>query len=505
MMMPKCFVVLAALIGFQLPLVSQNFSVVPGSTEPRIQLTGENFQIYSNGLYFTDAVPGRTMSRYGLLGTDLGYPVTYPDKIVLLFGDTMAVSASSNALRGQQGMGNRKRQMPPPGNMQGPFLERPTNLDAPNDSIGYIPNTDLSQCHYIAQVQQQLQKGNAHPTVPTGSCPAIQFYENPRHGPADHAFMNTIISGLQSGEGLGNFRTPSGAFDYNGSLYMFYITKIQEGKPHLALMSIMAKADQPHSQWSNNHPPTFHRLYTVSTHPEVADVGNAPPEEGGAGKFMFNPLVVLDAPTITSAGLNKGLPPALQKAAQVVFVFGSSWKYNRSNLYLAAFNASDVEAGTSKWFYFTGQKAGTNTWSNDEKESAPLLVGSPNVGNHSVVWNAAMHSFVLMYGNILAATSPAPWGPWSAPIVVLGPNDNWETALIHHSGQDPIVRSTVPIHGPVNGQVLDISKDTRGVAYGPYLFNQSTTNSDGSVTVYFTMSTWNPYEVYLVSTTFKSQ
>ena len=512
MMTPRRFVfLLAVLIGFQLPVVCQNFSIVPGSTEPRIQLTGENFQIFSNGVYFTDLVPGQTMSRYGVFGTDLGYPVTYPNKIVLLFGDTMAVSATSNALRAhpgqQQGMGKRQRPMPPPGpgNVSGPFLERPSDPDAPNDSIGYIPNEDFSGCHYIAQVQQQIQKGNAHPSVSTGSCPTIQFYVNPKHGPAEHAFMATTISGLQSGEGLGDFRTPSGAFDYNGSLYMLYVTKIQEGKPHLALQSIMAKADQPHTQWGPNRPPTFHRLYTVSSHPPVGDVSNPGPEEQGPGKFMFNPLVVMDAATVSSAGLTKGLPPALQKSDKIVFVFGSSFKYNRSNLYLAAFNASDVEAGTSKWFYFSGQNAGANTWSNDEKAAAPLLVGSPNVGNHSVVWNAAMHSFVVMYGNILAATSPAPWGPWSAPMVVLAPKSEWATSLVHHSGQDPIVRNVVPVHGPANGQVLDLSKDTQGVSYGPYLFDQSTTNPDGSVTVYFTMSTWNPYEVYLVSTTFKSQ
>ncbi len=118
----------------------------------------------------------------------------------------------------------------PPGAGGGPFLDRPTDPDAPNDSIGFIPNTDLSQCHYISQVSQQLQQGNAHPSVSTGSCPTIQFYVNPKHGAHEHAFMATTISGLESGEGLGDFRTPSGAFDYNGSLYMLYITKNARGK-----------------------------------------------------------------------------------------------------------------------------------------------------------------------------------------------------------------------------------------------------------------------------------
>ena len=219
---------------------------------------------------------------------------------------------------------------------------------------------------------------------------------------------------------------------------------------------------------------------------------------------MFNPVVVLDAATVSSAGLTKDLPPALQKAAQVVFVFGSSFKYNRSNLYLAAFNASDVEAGPSKWFYYAGQNGGANSWSNDEKSAAPLLAGSPNVGNHSVVWNAALHRFILMYGNVQAQVSTTPWGPWSAPMVVLGPRSPWADKLIHHPGQDPDCMQRGSHHGPAGTGAGPFTKEANGVPYGPYLINQSTTNGDGSVTVYFTMSTWSPYEVFLVSTTFKA-
>src|SRR5271157_6063613 len=125
----------------------QNFSIVPGSTEPRIELAGEHFQIYSNGIYFTAPLPAQTMSRYGVFGADLGYPVIYPDKIVFLFGDTMAVSAAPNmpgGFPGQQGPKGRRPGGMPPGNAPGPFFNRPSDPDAPNDSIGFIPNMDLS-------------------------------------------------------------------------------------------------------------------------------------------------------------------------------------------------------------------------------------------------------------------------------------------------------------------------------------------------------------------------
>ena len=72
-------------------VLGQTVQLVPGSTTPRIQLTGEHFQIYSNGKYFTDFTPARTLSRFGVLGTDLGAPVSFPDKIVFLFGDTVSV------------------------------------------------------------------------------------------------------------------------------------------------------------------------------------------------------------------------------------------------------------------------------------------------------------------------------------------------------------------------------------------------------------------------------
>jgi uncharacterized protein (TIGR03437 family) len=461
------------------PLAAQSVLFIPGSTEPRLQLTGEHYQLDVNGVYFNALTPGRTVSQYGVLGTDLGFPVVYPDKIIFLFGDTMSAYSEPSS--------------------SGPryFLGR-----GGDDSIGYIPNVDLDKCHQIKRTEEQLAIGNPRPTVDAGDCPAIRFHTNPSHGPREHIFKAITISGLRPGDGTAEFMTPSGAIDYNDRLYMFYKVRIQQAEPHFALETIMARSDQSPRSWSDATPPTFTRLYTVSSHAVVADVNNLPTESSGGGKFMFDPPVVMDSGTMAINGLASGLPPALQGVPKVVFVFGSSWRYNRSNLYLAAFNLSDIEAGPSRWFYYAGRNAAGNLWSSDETAAAPLLDGAPNVGNHTVIWNDALRRFVLMHGNIVMRSSTTPWGPWSEPVVIFGPRSEWASKLIHRPGMDRITRTVLPIINPATGRETDLNGDETGVPYGPNLIDKYTRNSDGSVTLFYTMSTWNPYQVFLVSSRF---
>ncbi len=461
------------------PAWTQAPSWKPGSTVPVVQLTGENFQMFAGGSLFTDFTPGRTMSRAGLVGADLGYPVVYPDKILILFGDSIGAFRLPR-------FGDRY------------FLAKGSGG---GDSIGYIPNQDFSQCHYIEQVAERIERGERHPAVSMEGCPALRLYENPSPEPGEPRYQQTYIGGLRDGEGVGPFETPSGAFDYHGTLYMFYVVKIQDGKPHLALESILAKSRRPVSDWSDRNPPLFERLSTVSSHPPVPDVANPGDETAGPGKFMFNPVTVMDAAALQASGVSSGLPAELRGASPVVLVFGSSFRYNRSNLYLAAFAASDVEAGTAKWFYYSG-RGGVQSWSKDETQAAPLLDGEANVGNHTVLWNPALRQFVLMYGNIAVRLAPQPWGPWSPPIPIFGPENPWALKLVHRPGEDPIRRTVIPVLRKRDNQPWGEERDARGVPYGPYLIDKFTRAPDGSITLYFTMSTWNPYEVFLMRTTF---
>ncbi len=462
---------------------SQTVAWKPDSTLPIIQLTGEHFQLYSDGVHFTDLTTSQTVTSDGLLGADLGYPVVYPDKILFFFGDSPGV------FRGYRERSDRFY-----------LAGGPRGID----SIGYIPNMDLDGCNYIVETQRELQNGKAHPKASTKDCPTLRLYRNPHPRPGEPAFMPTTIHGLKSDEGTGPYETPSGAFDHDGRIYLWYVVKVQEAKPHFALRSILAKADQPTSSWSDRHPPTFTRLFAVSSHDAVADPANPPDEATGPGKFMFDPVATMTHDELDKNHLLSGLPSELAKAGEVAFVFGSSFRYNRSDLYLAAFAAADVEKGMDSWFYYSG-KDQSGPWSKDEKDAVPLLGGQPNIGNHSVGWNAALRRFVLMYGNIMVRTAQNPWGPWSAATQIFPPRGAWAQRMTRHTEDNPIEQFATPVFRHRTNQRFEFREDKRGIPYGPYILDKYSRNSDGSVTLFFTMSTWVPYQVFLMKTTFEAK
>jgi hypothetical protein len=169
-------------------------------------------------------------------------------------------------------------------------------------------------------------------------------------------------------------------------------------------------------------------------------------------------------------------------------------------LYLTAFSLPDIETGPSRWFYY----AGSNQWSNDERQAAPLLPTN-DVGDHSVVWNSALRRFVLLRtagGRVLAQFSTAPWGPWTTPLAVFARTDEWGTKLMHRPGLDAIVQSLIPIYN-LDGSLRALPNEDPGVPYAPHILDRFTLNADGSVTVFYMLSTWNPYQVFLMSSTFR--
>ena len=459
---------------------AQDVDYVAGSTTPRVQLTGEHFQITVDATYFWTKTQAETLSRYGVLGTDFGHPVVLPDKILLLFGDTIGAYRSGDRFISSRG------------------------VNGAGDSLGYISDADFSQCRYIGEVADALARGVRQPVVTADACPVTRFYTNPTRAADEHVFKPLVISGLAPDESQSDFRVPTSGFTYTDRVYVFFTTKQQDARPVNAfvLQSILARSDQSPTAWSATAPPSFTKLFTVSSRDAIADPANPPDVAGGAGKFMFLPSMVMDAAQLSAAGLTRSLPPELRSARDVVLVWGTSWRGLQSNVYLAAFAASELETGTGAWSYYSGN----GRWSREERDAAGLLA-SEDASHPSVVWNEALGRFVMMRGaqggRIVAQFAAAPWGPWSDPVVVFSAADPWWPRLMHRPGEDQMVQSLEPVYQR-DGSRVQMPDHERGTAYNPNLLPRFTRNADGSVTVYYTLSTWNPYQVFLMSSTFRT-
>ena len=125
---------------------------------------------------------------------------------------------------------------------------------------------------------------------------------------------------------------------------------------------------------------------------------------------------------------------------------------------LARLPAAGVE-DPAAWRYFAGLDGGVPQW--DADEAAAELVVDDTVGELSVVWNPYLRRWLMAYlkegAGVVVREGLAPWGPWGAPIT--------------------LVRAA----------------DVPGL-YGPYMLPRYT--ADGGRTIYFTLSVWEPYQVF---------
>jgi hypothetical protein len=177
-----------------------------------------------------------------------------------------------------------------------------------------------------------------------------------------------------------------------------------------------------------------------------------------------------------------------------LYIYGSG-EYRKSSVYLARVKPEDIEDRT-KLQYFVGMDPDRQVrWSSKETDAAPLFRHDV-VGEFSVAYLEPVQRYVMLYNSseprgITMRSAQAPWGPWSEGTVVYQPwRDNGYGHFVH-----------VPAK---SARVQDSLSDPRrenewGGEYGPYIMARYTTcGSDGWCRIYYTMSTWNPYQVVVM-------
>jgi hypothetical protein len=411
------------------------------------------------------AVAGATLGAAGVGGADLGVPATIAGRTWLAFGDTWLYRRDGDrwivddALRLRDAIG---------------ALDLPAGCDdLPAFADFDAADRPLPRLAVVADGARRM-----------------------------HPFA---MDRLEPDEGYAEFAVPTGGFALDDRWYVFFDLRAA-WTPDLAhayfLRSALACATAPAGGWSDAAPPVFARRYVASEHAAPADLAVCPPAEDGAGLFAHAAAAVVDRATLAARGATEGLPPDLRAAERVVFVWGASWRYPHSDLYLAAVDAARIDDADGRrpaaWWYRTA-----DGWSRAEADAVAQIAawgaGQPCIGEHSVAWSPGLGRFLLMYQRdyhqVLVRTAPAPWGPWSDEALIFHTALGCGPRFIHHPGKDgirPLPEAWLPDGRP------EPLADNDGAAYGPYLLDRESIAGDGAVVRWFTMSTWRPYQVHLM-------
>ncbi|MEO0733640.1 MAG: sulfatase-like hydrolase/transferase, partial [Bacteroidota bacterium] len=255
------------------------------------------------------------------------------------------------------------------------------------------------------------------------------------------------------GVNLLGFGVPLDGVTRNGNIYL-YTAQLQEGTSQLSISTDKGK--------------THHKLYDFSDD-------------------KFNNISLFQT-TATD-----GYPEAPGTDIQVLFGAG---EYRQSNVVLAYQPLETIE-DKSTVRYFTGlDNNGKPFWSTQESDAVDLFEQAC-VGELSVAYNNFINKWIMLYncGNprgVNCRTADQPWGPWSDPFVVFNDRaDDGYCEFIHSNWQFERCDS---IH--------DVNRENVwGGSYGPYMFDRMSTGNDQETTLYFTLSTWNPYTSLLMKTT----
>jgi hypothetical protein len=431
-----------------------------GANKKICQLTGEDD-------WFTGKpTNARTQSRYGLFGVDLGFPVESDSGVLyFLFGDAR-----------------------PNGHLPGSIPTVP-----PDDAMGQTsrrtaPNEKA--CLDLTLVGSGGGVSFGHPTV----TPAIQ---------------------------QGSFNVPTGGFFVGDRFYAFFWTDHclwpdpfgPNSTTPLELPTPPSGGPCPEMSDSNSLG-TNVLAYAKSSKP-LSFTQVATPMPNG---FVYV-TAAISAPRMRGVDYRLGYVPP-------VYVFGVA-RYRQSIPYLAM-APQKTFGDVTTWSYYGGSGVSGPVWLTytqwqsgrvgsqwSPPVGAELYADSPNayspsgdehcVGEHSANYIGALKSWLLLYTcgpwQVEARTAPYPWGPWSAPTVLLSAVENpglYCTLFWNKAGA-----------GGCPGLTSQQSPAfSFGAFYAPFVmtrFTQAKTPLPRELgleaTIYWLLSTWDPYQVTVMRTT----
>lgn len=256
------------------------------------------------------------------------------------------------------------------------------------------------------------------------------------------------------------FEVPAGGgISLNDVMYIVFTT--DHGVEEIMGRSVLAK--------SNDDGLSFTYLYDLS-------------DRDNDGKFIEVAMAEVDA----------AQTPGLPTSGDTVLIWGSG-KYRESNLYLACIPSASIEVKSALRYYCGMSESRQPVWSESEADAVPLF-DHPVIGEFSVVWYEAVQRWLMLYNSpepfrgIQFRHAVKPW-EWSAMQRVYNPATEGY-AIFVHSLITPLPNG-ISLSDPGR-------EDVWGGEYCPAMLMRFFTNTGKRHTIYFTMSTWNPYQTVIM-------
>jgi len=284
----------------------------------------------------------------------------------------------------------------------------------------------------------------------------------------DNQWRRLVIPGIS----LEGFEVPSGGFSHAGRLFVFATTDHEHiDVPRtdgidVMLSSVLASAPDAHQDFSLE--------YFVEK----------------KGTYDLARFINISPFKVANDTLAGALPDNAQANGEGLLLVGSG-AYRMSDAFLAYVPLPPGRRPElSEWRFFGGMffsspgdpEGGRPIWlTREEEENTLPIVSDPQLGELSFCWNPFLKRWLLVYnarygsiGGIWLRSAKWPWGPWSKPQLLFDDEQG-------HLLRDPFI-------------------DAGGAAYGPYLISRYNKWDSLSqrATIYYTMSTWRPYQVMLM-------
>ena len=253
---------------------------------------------------------------------------------------------------------------------------------------------------------------------------------------------------------------PIDGISLNKEMFVFFTTDLQPDGL-VPTRTVLAKSNDDGISFGKS-------LYTFST-----------------SKFIHISCEIINNEKIDGLPINRG---------KGLLIWGSS-VHRKSDIFLAHIPLNEITNKSSIRYFagFASSDSKKALWKTKEEEAKPLFKAEC-IGELSVRWNYYLNKWIMLYNcelcntiGVLIRLADNPWGPWSSPKIIFDPKDGYGKF----------------IHSPGNDNIYDKGRNRPsdwGAVYGPYQITPYSTGIKYRYTkIYFTLSTWNPYQVIQMS------